>query len=84
LLILIILPVRQIANDVNHSRQGEASRMITSQRVIKFDNSWYVKTTTGYEGPFDDYAEAEVFLRLSQTVEAARMEFAGLVLTTTS
>lgn len=49
-----------------------------SVRVLKLVDSWYVETRTGYDGPFDNYDEAEAFLRLSQTVEAARVEFAGL------
>lgn len=52
--------------------------MATSQGVIKLLDGWYVQTSTGFDGPFDTYSEAEEFLRLSQTVEAARMEFAGL------
>jgi len=54
--------------------------MATSQRVIKLLDSWYVQTPTGYDGPFDSYAEAEAYMHLSDTVEAARMEFAGLAL----
>ena len=49
-----------------------------SLRVLKIVDSWYVETRTGYDGPFDNYDEAEAFLRLSQAVEAARVEFAGL------
>jgi hypothetical protein len=55
--------------------------MATSLRVIKLVDSWYVQTQTNYEGPFDSYDEAETYLRLTQTVEAARMEFAGLAMT---
>jgi len=51
-------------------------------RLLKLVDSWYVETKTGYDGPFDSYDEAEAFLRLSQTVEAARIEFAGLAFLT--
>lgn len=52
--------------------------MPNSTRVLKLVDSWYVETKTGYDGPFESYDEAEAFLRLSQVVEAARVEFAGL------
>lgn len=52
-----------------------------SIRVFKQLDRWYVQTTTSYDGPFETYDEAEAFLHLSQTVEAARMEFAGLAVT---
>jgi len=51
-------------------------------RLLKLVDRWYVETKTGYDGPFDSYDEAEAFLRLSQTVEAARVEFAGLAFLT--
>ncbi len=52
--------------------------MATSQHVIKLLDNWYVQTPTGYDGPFDSYDEAVAYMQLSRTVEAARMEFAGL------
>lgn len=52
--------------------------MANSTRVLKLVDSWYVETKTGYDGPFESYDEAETFLRLSDTAEVARMEFAGL------
>jgi len=47
-------------------------------RIIKLIDNWYVETKTGYDGPFETYDEAESFLRLSESAEAARVEFAGL------
>lgn len=49
-----------------------------SERLISLSNNWYVETRTGYEGPFDSYAEAEAYLRLFRIADAARDEFAGL------
>lgn len=56
---------------------------VNSARVLKLVDSWYVETRTGYDGPFESYDEAEAFARLSQTVEAARLEFGGLALSPT-
>ena len=53
-----------------------------STRVLKLVDHWYVETRTGYDGPFQSYDEAEIFLHLSETAEVARMEFAGLALGT--
>jgi len=52
-----------------------------SIRILKLVDHWYVETRTGYDGPFESYEEAEAFFQLSATVEAARMEFAGLAST---
>ena len=54
--------------------------MAESTRVLKLVDYWYVETKTGYDGPFESFEEAETFLRLSDTADVARMEFAGLAL----
>ena len=52
--------------------------MNSSERIIKISGYWYIETRTGYDGPFDDKAEARQFLNLLINTEAARNEFAGL------
>ena len=52
--------------------------MVETIRIIKLIDNWYVETKTGYDGPFESYDEAESFLHLSESAEAARVEFAGL------
>jgi hypothetical protein len=69
------------ANDVNRFVKGEITKVAESIRVLKLVDSWYVQTTTSCDGPFETYDEAEAFLHLSETVEAARIEFAGLAVT---
>jgi len=51
---------------------------VNPTRVLMLVDRWYVETRTGYDGPFENYEEAEAFLHLSQVAEAARVEFAGL------
>jgi len=55
---------------------GENIRMADNERVLKLVDSWYIETRTGYDGPFDSYEEAQVFIRLSRTADAARLEMA--------
>lgn len=50
--------------------------MADNERVLKLVDSWYIETRTGYDGPFDSYEEAQVFIRLSRTADAARLEMA--------
>lgn len=46
--------------------------MADNERVLKLVDSWYIETRTGYDGPFDSYEEAQVYIRLSQAADAAR------------
>ena len=48
------------------------------QIVNIMNQKWYVESQTGLDGPFETEKEASVFLRLVQSSNAARMEFAGL------
>ena len=50
--------------------------MADKVHVLKLVDSWYIETRTGYEGPFDSYEEAQVYIRLAQTADAARLEMA--------
>ena len=52
--------------------------MENSKRIIKISGNWYIETHTGYDGPFDNKSEANLFLSLLRSTEAARNEFAGL------
>jgi len=61
-----------LANDVVEAVTGEDFGMAENTRVLKLVDSWYIETRYGYDGPFESYEEAEVFLQLSQTAEAAR------------
>ena len=47
-------------------------------RVIERNRLWYVETPTGYEGPFQDQAEARAFARVRRSADFARVEFADL------
>ena len=47
-------------------------------RVIQRNRVWYVETPTGYEGPFEDLAEAKDFARIRRSADFARLEFADL------
>ena len=47
-------------------------------RVIERNHFWYVETPTGYEGPFDDQAEAKAFARIRRSADFARLELADL------
>lgn len=51
---------------------------IFQERIIKIREKWFVETRTGYDGPFCDEREAEKFLNLLKSCDAARCEFAGL------
>jgi len=47
-------------------------------RLIERNHLWYVETPTGYEGPFDNEAEAQTFARIRRRADIARMELADL------
>ena len=50
-----------------------------NSQVVKItNNSWYVETRTGFDGPFDSETVASDFHLLVKSSEAARIEFAGL------
>lgn len=52
--------------------------MKESSRLKKISGNWYIETRMGYDGPFENKAEANQFLNLLKSTEAARSEFAGL------
>lgn len=47
-------------------------------RVVRIKDVWYLETLTGFEGPFDSAEEANTYLGLTRSADAARLEFAGL------
>jgi hypothetical protein len=48
-------------------------------QIVKISNiGWYVETRTGLDGPFESEKEANTFLDLIKSTNAARVEFAGL------
>lgn len=55
--------------------------MSKANRITNICGNWYIETRTGYDGPFEDKSEANQFLRLLISAEAARCEFAGLQFT---
>lgn len=56
--------------------------MADNERVLKLVDSWYIETKTGYDGPFDSYEEAQLYIRLARTADAARLEMAEFSSTT--
>jgi hypothetical protein len=46
--------------------------------LIERNHLWYLETATGYEGPFDTEAEAQVFARIRRCADSARMELVDL------
>jgi len=50
-----------------------------NSQIVKISNiGWYVETRTGLDGPFESEKEADTFLDLIKSSNAARVEFAGL------
>jgi len=50
-----------------------------NSQIVKIgNNGWYVETAMGFDGPFDSQNEANVFLELIRSSNAARVECAGL------
>lgn len=50
----------------------------SEQRLIERNHLWYLETPTGYEGPFDNEAEAQAFARIRIRADFARMELVDL------
>jgi len=50
-----------------------------NSQIINIRNTgWFIETPTGFDGPFESEKEADTFLNLIKSSNAARMEFAGL------
>ncbi len=47
-------------------------------RIITIREQWFIETRTGYDGPFETKDEAKKYLKLLNSCDAARCEFAGL------